>query len=102
MPRNLVICCDGTSNQFGLNNTSVIRLIQVLEHDAGSQLIYYDPGIGTLPEPGLVTKIGKKISEAIDLAFATSLKRKVGAAYAFLMEHWEPGDRVYLFGFSRG
>jgi len=102
MPRNIVICCDGTNNQFGTNNTNIVRVVQVMEHDSESQLIYYDPGIGTLPEPGFFTRIGKKFSEWWDLAFATSLKRKVGEAYAFLMEHWQPGDRVYLFGFSRG
>jgi uncharacterized protein (DUF2235 family) len=100
--RNIVICCDGTANEFGTNNTNVVRLAQVLERDTDAQMSFYDPGIGTLPEPGVFTRIGKKVSQWVDLAFATSLKSKVGAAYAYLMSTWRPGDRVFLFGFSRG
>jgi uncharacterized protein (DUF2235 family) len=102
MPRNLVICCDGTNNEFGAENTNVVRLVQVLDRDPGKQLVYYDPGIGTLPEPGLLTRVGKRFSEYIDLAFGTGLKRKVEHAYSYLMDWWEPDDRVFLFGFSRG
>jgi uncharacterized protein (DUF2235 family) len=67
MTRNLVICCDGTNNQFGPENTSVIRLIQSLERDSTKQLLYYDPGVGTLPEPGALTWAGKRISELFGL-----------------------------------
>jgi uncharacterized protein (DUF2235 family) len=102
MPRNLVICCDGTSNRFGTNNTNVVRLSQILERDSGRQQLYYDPGVGTLPEPGWVTKLGKAFSETLGLAFGAGLLAKVGEAYECLMDWWEPGDRVYLFGFSRG
>ena len=103
MPRNIVICCDGTSNTFGTTNTNVVRTVQVLADDpTGSQLVYYDPGIGTLPEPGWATRVGQKLSQAMDLAFATGLPGKVQRAYAYLMNVWEPGDDVFLFGFSRG
>jgi hypothetical protein len=30
MARNIVICCDGTDNEFGYENTNVVRLIQSL------------------------------------------------------------------------
>lgn len=102
MPRNLVICCDGTNNQFGVDNTNVIRLIQVLDRDPGRQMLYYDPGVGTLPEPNAFSRVQKWFSKVEGLAFGTGLARKVGEAYGFLMDVWEPGDRVYLFGFSRG
>jgi len=99
-PRNLVLCCDGTSNQFGPQNTSVVRLAQSLVRDSPCQRLYYDPGIGTLPEPGIV--LFKKIWTALALAFGIDLKWKVQEAYSYLMDMWEPGDRVFLFGFSRG
>ena len=102
MPRNLVICFDGTNNEFGLENTNVVRLIQVLDRHQTNQLVHYDPGIGTLPEPGLFTRFGKRVSEWIDLAFATSLSRRVQGGYEYLMNYWEPDDQVYIFGFSRG
>ena len=58
MPRNLVICFDGTGNEFSLGETSVLRLFELLLHDPLHQLTYYDPGVGTLPAPGLFTKLG--------------------------------------------
>jgi len=102
MVRNLVLCCDGTSNTFGKVNTNVVRIVQILKHDDPNQLVYYDPGVGTLPEPGRITRIGKTVSEWIDLAFATSLARNVQEAYTYLMNTWQPEDRVFIFGFSRG
>jgi uncharacterized protein (DUF2235 family) len=102
MARNLVICCDGTSYQFAAENTSVVRLTQVLDQDAVQQRLYYDPGVGTLPEPGVLTSVGQRFSEILGLAFGVGLTRKVEEAYTFLMDNWEPGDRVFLFGFSRG
>ena len=102
MSRNLIICCDGTNNQFGAQNTNVVRMIQILERDPQKQRLYYDPGVGTLPEPGVLTWLGKKLSEWWGLAFGTGLTRNVEEAYCYLMDMWEPGDRVFLFGFSRG
>ena len=101
-PRNLIVCFDGTSNEFGKENTNVVRLVQSLVRDPERQLVYYDPGIGTLPEPGLFTGIGKKLSEMAGLAFGAGLNGKITGGYRYLMENWRPGDKVYIFGFSRG
>ena len=38
----------------------------------------------------------------IDLALATSFDSHVIAGYRFIMRHYKPGDRIYVFGFSRG
>jgi uncharacterized protein (DUF2235 family) len=102
MSRNLVICCDGTNNQFGPENTNVVRLVQVLERDPARQHVYYDPGLGTLPEPGAWSKLQKWLSKVYGLAFGAGILWKIGEAYTFLMDNWEPGDHVFMFGFSRG
>ena len=102
MLRNFVICCDGTNNQFGPENTNIVRLIQVLEREPAQQRLYYDPGVGTLPEPGVTTRLGKRLSAWFGLAFGTGLTWKVQEAYTYLMDFWEPGDHVFLFGFSPG
>jgi uncharacterized protein (DUF2235 family) len=102
MPRNLVLCFDGTKNLFGQNNTNVVRLAQVLDRRNEAQRLYYDPGVGTLPEPNALTAIRKRLSEAIALAFGVGLNANVEEAYAYLMNFWEPDDVVFLFGFSRG
>lgn len=102
MPRNLVICFDGTNNNFGYQNTNVVRLVQTLLRDPSKQHLYYDPGVGTLPAPGVWSTIGKRTSEIWELAFGTDLTRKVEQAYSWLMDSWHPDDIVFLFGFSRG
>jgi uncharacterized protein (DUF2235 family) len=102
MARNLIVCFDGTNNQFGAHDTNVVRLVQSLERSDQQQIVYYDPGVGTLPEPGLLTAMAKRISELFGLAFGVGLTAKIERAYAFLMHNWQPGDRVFLFGFSRG
>ena len=102
MARNLVICCDGTNNQFGRENTNVVRLVQALARNPTRQRLYYDPGVGTLPEPGAWGWLAGKVSEVAGLAFGAGLTWKVQQAYTYLMNTWEPGDRVFLFGFSRG
>ena len=46
MGKNIIICCDGTSNDFGDRPSNVVRLFTVLEKVPG-QVVYYDPGVGT-------------------------------------------------------
>ena len=100
--RNLIICCDGTNNQFQKENTNVIRLVQILDRDHGKQRLYYQAGIGTLPEPDTLTKWWTKFYDVLGLAFGLGVIKNIQDAYKFLMEIWEQGDRIFLFGFSRG
>jgi uncharacterized protein (DUF2235 family) len=100
--RNLIVCCDGTNNQFGRENTNVIRLVQILDRDHARQRLYYQPGIGTLLEPDALTKLWTKLYDVLGLAFGLGVLKNIRDAYRFLMEIWEPDDRIFLFGFSRG
>ncbi len=102
MSKNLVLCFDGTNNQFGPEDTNVVRLVKVLDRDPAQQRLYYDPGVGTLSEPGLFLPIVKKFSTWFGLAFGLGMSRKIQEGYCYLMDVWEPGDNVFLFGFSRG
>jgi uncharacterized protein (DUF2235 family) len=99
--KNIVLCCDGTNNQFDGDHTNVTRAYQVACH-LGSQLTFYDPGVGTMPEPWQTTRLAKRWSVLKGLAFGSGFMRNIGDAYAFLMDTYEPGDQVFLFGFSRG
>lgn len=102
MPRNIVLCCDGTSNQFSKDRTSVIKLFHALVKKEGTQLVYYHPGIGTRAPSGIGTKTGSKLGRIAGLAFGYRLQDDITDAYRFLMNNYEEGDRVYIFGFSRG
>src|SRR5438309_3224113 len=101
MPKNIVICCDGTGNQFGHENSNVVKLYKTLTCNA-SQIAYYHPGVGTMGARNALTRIGKWWTRTIGLAFGYGLSDNVADAYQFLMRTYEPGDRVYVFGFSRG
>src|SRR4051812_43620713 len=100
--RNLIVCLDGTENQFSAENTNVVRLFQCLDRDPARQIAYYDPGVGTIWESGALTKTAKKIEMLFGLAFGLGVTRNVADGYLFLMQAYQPGDRVYIFGFSRG
>jgi len=100
--KNVVICLDGTGNQFREHNSNVVKLFRVLRRDPTAQVAYYDPGVGTLASPDYKTPVAKKLNKALGLAFGRGLTRNVEEAYSFLMEQYHEGDNILLFGFSRG
>ncbi|MFR9794741.1 DUF2235 domain-containing protein [Streptomyces sp. MS06] len=104
MPRRIVICLDGTGNQVGARDpTNVVRLFEMLEaDDPARQLVYYDPGVGTMSSARARGPVGRRLSRLSGLAFGTGLRTNLAEAYTYLMQHWQPGDGVYAFGFSRG
>src|SRR5262245_11913863 len=103
MGKNIILCCDGTSNEFGRTNTNVVRLFQALDRTAaGGQVAYYHPGIGTLAQPGVFTRIGQAFNRVLQMGFGVGLLDHVSQAVEFLMRFHEPGDDVFIFGFSRG
>lgn len=103
MPKNIVICCDGTGNRFGRRNTNVTKLFTVLDlSDTARQVGFYDPGLGTLGAPGALTKITKGVTKVLGLAVGYGLAQNIEDAYVYLMNNYDDGDDVFLFGFSRG
>jgi len=102
MPKNVVVCCDGTANEFARDRTNVVKLFGTLIKDPTVQACYYHPGVGTMAAPGFVTKLGAKIAEIAGMAFGFGLKDDICDAYVYLARNFHPGDQLYLFGFSRG
>jgi uncharacterized protein (DUF2235 family) len=100
--KNIVICCDGTGNEFGDHNSNVVKLYSALVIDGKRQVGYYHPGVGTMGAPSAHNRISKTWSVVMGLAFGAGLLGNVGDAYRYLMNAYEDGDNVYLFGFSRG
>ncbi len=101
MPKNIVLCCDGTKNEFGSENTNVVRLYSVLAHGPG-QVAYYHPGLGSMGAPSALTPLARLWTKLFGLAFGYGLSDHLQNLYAYLMEHYEEGDRLFVFGFSRG
>jgi uncharacterized protein (DUF2235 family) len=102
MQKNIVVCLDGTNNQYDATNTNVVKLYTMLDRVAIDQLSYYQPGIGTMAPLGLRGRVKRWFITRLDLAVAWLLEDHVTDAYRFLMRYYEDGDRIFLFGFSRG
>ena len=102
MAKNIVVCCDGTANEFKRDRTNVVKLVQALVKDPAVQSCYYHPGIGTMAPIGFVSKTGSTIAELAGMAIGYGLSGDICDAYIFICRNFELGDRLYLFGFSRG
>ncbi|WP_255951270.1 DUF2235 domain-containing protein [Streptomyces odontomachi] len=94
MAKNLVVCCDGTWNfadQPSMTNVTKIALAVRPQADGVGQRVYYGSGVGT-----------RRWERLGGGAFGAGLSRNIMDAYRFLIDAYEPGDQLYLFGFSRG
>lgn len=85
-------------------NTNIPRLYALLEKDdaAEQQLCYYQAGIGTWFNPGVVAPMFRWGARILDEALAWYLDAHVIDGYKFIMNNWKIGDKICLFGFSRG
>lgn len=93
MGKRIVLCSDGTGNTGGkLRGTNVYRLYRALVRSP-DQIAFYDDGVGTESWKPL-----KLFSGATGFGFS----RNVRDLYQFLVNTYEPGDGIYMFGFSRG
>lgn len=102
MTKNIVVCCDGTANEFARDRTNVVKLYSTLVQDRERQVAYYHPGLGTMEPPGALIGIARLVTKMLGKAFGYGLQADVRDTYVFLMSVFESGDQVFLFGFSRG
>ena len=104
-PRDLILCCDGTGNVWGnRRDTNVVELAKRLVQDE-RQVLYYDPGVGTVngfPAVSRLQALWNHLRLLAGLAFGHGVYENIAEAYRFLILNWRAGDRIWLFGFSRG
>ncbi|KAF9464083.1 hypothetical protein BDZ94DRAFT_1257527 [Collybia nuda] len=101
--RTLVLCFDGTGDQFDADNSNIVQLVSLLKkNDRQKQMVYYQAGIGTYTSPKVVTPFMSSVSKTLDQMFAWNLDAHVMGGYEFLMQNYVEGDRICIFGFSRG
>jgi len=103
--KNIVICCDGTGNEISENISNVLKLYRCLrktDKTTPLQAVFYDPGVGTLTQPDSWHRFKANFNMVLGLATGYGLDDNVINAYCFLATHYEEGDRIFLFGFSRG
>ncbi len=98
--RNIAIFCDGTWQKIGQGNpTNVVKLaraVRLRAEDGQPQLTFYDNGVGV--GEGVMNRATRWIGGA----FGAGLDHKILEAYLFLTLNYMPGDRIFIFGFSRG
>lgn len=92
--KRIIFCFDGTWNVLSAAfPTNVVTLAAsiVRETDGVSQIIHYSEGVGT--------RASEKITGGM---FGEGLIENIRQAYSFLIFNYDPGDEIFVFGFSRG
>ena len=114
MPKNILIFSDGTGQAGGLtpdqNVSNIYKLYRATRCgpdtniDPSEQLTFYDPGLGSQPDSGLffVTRAYRWLHDVVSQATGLGITTNIIDCYAALLRMWQPGDRIFLFGFSRG
>ena len=94
--KRLVVCCDGTwqslDNDWPTNVQRVAQFVRQSTDNGTAQVVYYSSGVGA----------AEGLTKFTEGAFGHGLDREIREAYEFLCLNYEPGDEIYLFGFSRG
>ncbi|CCD25821.2 uncharacterized protein NDAI_0G00450 [Naumovozyma dairenensis CBS 421] len=107
--KNIILCFDGTRENFGPQPfTNILKIFGLLENDK-DQICYYQPGVGINGDLDRIDEnlnlrrfTWSKFYNILDSMFAFSLDSHIVSAYIFLMQNYEIGDKIYMFGFSRG
>lgn len=106
MTKNICIFSDGTGQAGGVNPinwTNVYRLFMATrEVDTQRQICFYDPGLGSNPDTGETRSLFQRARDWLAQATGFGITENIIDCYAALLLSYEPGDRVFLFGFSRG
>ena len=117
-PRRLVLCLDGTwNNAYTLKKrtdghavfkpSNVLKIARaVVPYDSDNdrlQIVRYDIGVGSLARyPGIPNRLLSLSDRALGGGWGAGFEENVEEALEFLTHNHEPGDEVYIFGFSRG
>ncbi|KJA19221.1 hypothetical protein HYPSUDRAFT_143965 [Hypholoma sublateritium FD-334 SS-4] len=101
--RTVILCFDGTGDQFDDDNSNIVNFLSMLKKDKPrQQLVYYQAGIGTYTIPQIAKPMMAKLHRIMDSMVGVHLNAHVMGGYEFLMQNYEDGDKIFLFGFSRG
>jgi len=95
--KRIITCSDGTWNKPNTDRTNVQIIFDMIEkrdalHDV-TQIKYYDEGVGAE---------GNALIRLFDGVTGAGIDDNIQDAYKFICWNYEPGDEIYLFGFSRG
>jgi hypothetical protein len=111
--RNIVIFSDGTGQRGGVYfdeaRTNIYKLYRAARSGPDSnvppdrQQAFYDPGLGTQPESGgSLLRAWRTFYNLVSQATGLGITHNIIDCYTAIIQLWRPGDRIFLFGFSRG
>ena len=115
--RRIILCLDGTWNSAFAENKrrdghtvlkpsnplKLARAIKPFAADGTEQIVYYAIGVGSLSVyPGTANWLLHHVDRILGGAFGARFEANVEDAVHFLTLNYEPGDEVFVFGFSRG
>lgn len=112
MPKNIVVFSDGTGQEGGLREeqrlSNVYKLYRVCRVgpdsviDPREQVAFYDPGLGTVGSATGFLGAYRRLQKLLSSVTGLGITKNIADCYEFIVNHYEPGDRIYLVGFSRG
>ncbi|MCR9104439.1 MAG: DUF2235 domain-containing protein [Gammaproteobacteria bacterium] len=92
--KRIVVLSDGTWNDpQDKNPTNVMRMaraIKPVDSKGDKQIVFYDWGVGSYDD--------KVLGGAVGLG----MQKNIQDGYRFIVQNYNPGDEIWLFGFSRG
>ncbi|KIK54083.1 hypothetical protein GYMLUDRAFT_1024368 [Collybiopsis luxurians FD-317 M1] len=100
--KRIIVACDGTGQSLSRGeysgSTNVNRLCHALSNssDTIQQIVFYQSGIGT--EDLGWGDVGALYCQAL----GEGIEENIDDAYTFIMNNYQPGDKIFIFGFSRG
>ncbi|KAJ6551614.1 hypothetical protein B0H19DRAFT_174288 [Mycena capillaripes] len=108
--RTLIVLLDGTGDKDDKDATNIVLLYEMLYNGKNKkysgnddkQLVYYKPGIGADTTENYTGLLWNTCKNMFDKAVASSFQDHLIAAYTWLAEHYQDGDKICIFGFSRG
>jgi uncharacterized protein (DUF2235 family) len=112
MAKNIVIYSDGTGQDGGVRPEQRISNVYKMYRasrtapdnpiDPQEQVVFYDAGLGTDIGATALSAPWRFIQKMLGSVTGRGIIQNIADCYAFIINHYEPGDRVFLIGFSRG
>ena len=81
---------------------TALRAADLIPSPPDRQLAFYDPGLGTRSTGSVLASLGRTIYNYVSQATGLGITHNIIDCYTAIIQLWHPGDRIFLFGFSRG
>jgi uncharacterized protein (DUF2235 family) len=112
MAKNILIFSDGTGQDGGMRPEQVLSNVYKLYRacrtgptspiNPAEQISFYDPGLGTDTTATGMTRVRQCYQKLHSSVTGRGITINIADCYEFIINHYQPGDRIFLFGFSRG